>query len=162
MATLKITRLNKNGLGGRSCRTGAISRKGARSSASPASSGYNFYTDGTKQLISGVWECTAGVVAIKDFPSDEFCILLSGSVVITDAAGKAETFGAGDAFMIPKGFNGTWNMPVTVRKYYVIFDDKMSDKLAKAKAKPAAKKPALRVIAGGKGKKRPARRRKAA
>lgn len=154
MATLKITRLNKNGLGGKKLQDWGNFAEGRQIVGKPRESGYNFYTDGTKQLISGVWECTAGKVAIKNFPSDEFCILLSGSVIITDAAGKAETFGPGDAFMIPKGFNGTWNMPVTVRKYYVIFDDKMSDKLAKEKAKPAAKKPALRVIAGGKGKKR--------
>lgn len=160
MATLKITRLNKNGLGGKKLQDWGNFAEGRQLVGKPRESGYNFYTDGTKQWISGVWECTAGTVAIKNFSSDEFCILLSGSVVITDSSGHAETFGPGDAFVIPKGFNGTWNMPVTVRKYYVIFDDKMSDKLTAAKAKPAVKKPALRVIAGG--KKRPARRRKAA
>lgn len=154
MAPLRITRLNKNGLNGKKLEDWGLFADGRQLVGKPRESGYNFYTDGTEQLISGVWECTAGVVAIKDFPSDEFCILLSGTVIITDAAGKAETFGPGDAFMIPKGFNGTWNMPVTVRKYYVIFDDKMSKKAAKAKAKSTKKKPALRVIAGGKTKKR--------
>src|SRR5688572_10090413 len=99
MATLKITRLNKNGLGGKKLQDWGNFAEGRQLVGKPRESGYNFYTDGTKQLISGVWECTAGVVAIKNFPSDEFCILLSGSVIITDAAGKAETFGPGDAFM---------------------------------------------------------------
>jgi len=43
-------------------------------------------------------------------------------VVITDGAGNAETFKAGDAFVVPKGTPCTWHFPETTRKYYVIFD----------------------------------------
>ncbi len=135
---MKIVRFHKGGLNDKKMQDWGDFAPDRRLVGKPRESGYNFYTDGTKQLIAGVWECTAGMVAIDSFPRDEFCILLSGSVIITDTAGHAETFGPGDGFFIPKGFSGTWNMPVTVRKYYVIFEDKLSAKLAKAKPAPKA------------------------
>ena len=143
--TLKIVRFHKGGLNDKKMQDWGDFAADRRLVGKPRESGYNFYTDGTKQLIAGVWECTAGMVAIDNFPRDEFCILLSGSVIITDTAGHAETFGPGDGFFIPKGFSGTWNMPVTVRKYYVIFEDKLSAKLAKAK--PVSKTPLKRAAA---------------
>ncbi len=45
----------------------------------------------------------------------------SGKVVITNEEGHEEIFVAGDAFTIEKGFKGTWHMPVTVRKFYAIY-----------------------------------------
>jgi hypothetical protein len=148
MATLKICRLERGGLGGKKMQAWGDWAKDRLLAGRPKESGYNFYTDDTKQLIAGVWECTPGMAEIVDFPYDEFCILLEGSVVITDASGHKETYGPGDGFVIPKGFNGTWSMPVTVRKYYVIFEDKLSAKLAKAAARPAAARPAGHRAAG--------------
>jgi hypothetical protein len=148
MATLKICRLERGGLGGKKMQAWGDWAKDRLLAGRPKESGYNFYTDDTKQLIAGVWECTPGMAEIVDFPYDEFCILLEGSVVIKDSSGHKETYGPGDGFVIPKGFNGTWSMPVTVRKYYVIFEDKLSAKLAKAAAKPVAARPAGRRAAG--------------
>lgn len=142
----KIVRFHRGGLNNKKIQDWGDFAADRRLIGRPRESGYNFYTDRTKQLIAGVWECTAGVVSIDGFPTDEFCILLEGSVTITDKSGHAETFGPGDGFFIPKGFVGTWNMPVTVRKYYVIFEDKLSAKAETAKARPAAK-PALKRAA---------------
>ena len=136
----KIVRFHRGGLNNKKIQDWGDFAADRRLIGRPRESGYNFYTDRTKQLIAGVWECTAGVVSIDGFPTDEFCILLEGSVTITDKSGHAETFGPGDGFFIPKGFVGTWNMPVTVRKYYVIFEDKHS-------AKPALKHAAARRTA---------------
>ena len=84
--------------------------------------------DGAGQLEVGVWECTAYTSRFDDgYPATEFAVILSGSVVITDEAGHAETFEAGDSYLIPKGMKLIWHMPETMRKYFVIFVDKDSD-----------------------------------
>ncbi|HYH38709.1 MAG TPA: cupin domain-containing protein [Azospirillum sp.] len=72
------------------------------------------------RFACGVWQCTQGVVAMKDWPYDEFCILLSGRVVITPQGGTAQEYAQGDAFVIPKGFTGTWDIKETIRKYYAV------------------------------------------
>jgi len=90
----------------------------------PTETGYNYFTDATGQLTAGVWECTPCTSQFDSYPVDEFCFILNGTVVITDNAGHAETFKAGDSFVIPKGLKCTWHMPEITRKYYVIFDAK--------------------------------------
>ena len=90
----------------------------------PTEFGHNYFTDETGQLTAGVWECTPCTSQIDAYPVDEFCCILSGTVVITDGDGHAETFKAGDCFVIPKGTTCTWHMPETTRKYYVIFEGK--------------------------------------
>ena len=88
----------------------------------PVETGHEFFSDSTGQLTSGVWECTAYTANVEAYPVDEFCYILDGTVTITESAGRAETFTAGDCFVIPKGLKFTWHMPETVRKFYVIFD----------------------------------------
>ncbi|MEE8189360.1 MAG: cupin domain-containing protein [Kiloniellales bacterium] len=88
----------------------------------PTEIGHNYFADSTGQLTAGVWECTPCTSRIDSYPVDEFCFILSGTVVVTDAEGHAETFKPGDSFVIPKGLKCTWHMPETTRKYYVIFD----------------------------------------
>ncbi|WP_421867719.1 cupin domain-containing protein [Motiliproteus sp.] len=79
----------------------------------------NYFTDDSEKLISGVWESGPGKwQAVSD--RNEFCYILSGRVVIADDQGGAKTFTAGDAFVIPKGFQGTWEVLEDARKYYVI------------------------------------------
>ncbi|MGL4609588.1 MAG: cupin domain-containing protein [Trueperaceae bacterium] len=58
---------------------------------------------------------------IKNRARGEFCYLLEGQVDITDETGQVFKFGAGEAFLIPKGFTGTWFMPVAVKKYFAEF-----------------------------------------
>ena len=88
----------------------------------PTETGFNYFTDASGQLTSGVWECTPCTTQIGSYPVDEFCYILKGCVVLTDGDGHAETFREGDCFVIPKGMECTWHMPETTRKYYVIFD----------------------------------------
>ena len=54
----------------------------------PVETGHNYFTDATGQLTAGVWECTAYTSQIESYPVDEFCLILSGQVVITDATEK--------------------------------------------------------------------------
>jgi hypothetical protein len=52
----------------------------------------------------------------------KYCHLLEGVSVITDAQDKAVTVSAGDRFVIPRGFVGTWEVVEPTRKIYVIYE----------------------------------------
>ncbi len=73
--------------------------------------------DGT--LVAGTWTSTPGKWhAFTD--RDEFCMILSGHVRLIDEAGNAQTFRGGDAFLIPNGFRGYWDVIETTTKHFVI------------------------------------------
>ena len=107
---------------------GAIERDGAANPAvfgavlqgTPSETCVDVFDAANARFACGVWQCTPGVVAMANWPYDEFCILLTGRVVITPQNGAAQEYAQGDAFVIPKGFTGTWDIRETVRKYYAI------------------------------------------
>lgn len=43
------------------------------------------------------------------YENDEFCYILTGSVVLTAADGTVNTIGPGDAVTIPRGWKGRWD-----------------------------------------------------
>lgn len=80
--------------------------------------GYTAYTAPTAGIFTaGVWACDAGTLEIQELAIDEACFLIEGEVVISDCLGNSEHFRAGEAFLLRKGFTGTWHMPVPIRKY---------------------------------------------
>ncbi len=83
--------------------------------------GYVGYTDPTGRYAAGVAEYEAGTIELDSWPMDEFCAVIAGSVEISDARGHTQKFGPGDAFVIPKGFSGTWRMPEKFKKYWTSF-----------------------------------------
>jgi uncharacterized cupin superfamily protein len=83
--------------------------------------GYTAYADPSAVFTAGVWACDAGVLEIKDLAIDEACYLIDGEVIITDSDGVSERFGAGEAFLLRRGFTGTWAMPGPIRKYNAMF-----------------------------------------
>jgi hypothetical protein len=89
----------------------------------PATRTQNYFTDRTGQFFAGLWESSVGKWRIR-YTESEFCTILAGRVVLTDAAGKSETFVAGDSFVIPSGFTGTWETVEPVKKWYAIFEAK--------------------------------------
>lgn len=70
-------------------------------------------------LYCGVWQSTPGTWAIR-YDEWEYCRILQGVSVLTDADGSAQTFRAGDSFVIRPGFVGTWCVVETTLKEYVI------------------------------------------
>lgn len=98
-------------------------RPGSVIAGAPVTRLQNYYTDGTGQFFSGIWEATPGKWPVS-YAEEEFCGILEGKVVLTNAEGIAETFAKGDAFIIPKGFTGTWETIEPVKKWYVIFEAK--------------------------------------
>lgn len=70
-------------------------------------------------LYAGIWESTPGEWRIA-YDEWEYCEILSGISVLTDENGEARRYAAGDAFVIRRGFRGTWRVEETTRKRYVI------------------------------------------
>jgi uncharacterized cupin superfamily protein len=70
-------------------------------------------------LYAGIWESTPGKWRIE-YDEWEFCHILSGVSVITEADGQARTVRAGDSFVLRPGFRGSWEVLETTRKEYVI------------------------------------------
>ena len=56
------------------------------------------------------------------FTESEFCHLLEGTIVVTDAAGEITTFRAGDSFVSPAGFTGTWEIVEPARKRFAVYE----------------------------------------
>lgn len=79
------------------------------------------YIDPSGVFTVGVWACDAGTLAIQDLAIDEACYLLEGEVIITDVYGNTERFVAGEAFLLRRGFVGTWHMPHPILKYNAMF-----------------------------------------
>jgi uncharacterized cupin superfamily protein len=69
------------------------------------------------ELSAGVWGCDAGTLQITDLPFTEFCVVIEGSVEVTDRHGHTAIFRPGDAFVLHAGFTGRWHMPAAFRKY---------------------------------------------
>lgn len=89
--------------------------------ASPAQGLVNLYSDPGDEFHCGLWQSEPGAWRVS-YSEHEFCHLLSGRVRITDEAGAAMEVAAGDSFMIPAGFSGTWEVLEPARKIYVIFE----------------------------------------
>ena len=48
-------------------------------------------------------------------------LILSGEVEITDSSGRSRVYGPGDAFVMPKGFQGTWKQRSEIRKVHFAY-----------------------------------------
>ena len=56
------------------------------------------------------------------FTESEFCHLLAGVIVVTGDDGSQCTFRAGDAFVSPAGFTGTWEIIEPAKKLYAYYE----------------------------------------
>ena len=78
------------------------------------------YTDPSGQFMAGIWHSERGRWKIL-YTEQEYCRMLEGISVITDQAGIAITVRPGDEFVIPAGFDGTWEVLEPTRKHFVIY-----------------------------------------
>ena len=79
------------------------------------------YTDPTGQFCTGIWRGEPGKWRIH-YTEEEFCQMTEGVSILTNDAGETFTLRAGDSFVVPKGFSGTWEVVVTSTKRFVIFE----------------------------------------
>jgi hypothetical protein len=80
----------------------------------------NRYSDPTDHFHCGIWSSTVGKWTIH-YTEHEFCHLLAGRVRLTADDGTVRDLSAGDAFVIPAGFRGTWETLENARKYYALY-----------------------------------------
>jgi uncharacterized cupin superfamily protein len=93
----------------------------APDSAMPAQTVRNLFTDASGRFSSGIWSSTRGAWRVA-YTENELCVLTQGSVRITDESGRSWTFGPGDCFVVPAGFEGLWEVLEDARKFYAIFE----------------------------------------
>ncbi len=88
---------------------------------SPEHRVWNYFTDGSESFFAGRWSGTRGKWRVR-YTENELCVLTAGRVVITGDLGERQAFGPGDAFVIPAGFSGTWEVLEDCAKIYAIFE----------------------------------------
>jgi uncharacterized cupin superfamily protein len=81
----------------------------------------NFFSDSTNQFFAGTWESTPGKWRVR-YTENEFCHVTEGSMELDDGRGNSWRFKAGDSFVVPAGFSGTWRVIEPMRKLYVLFE----------------------------------------
>jgi uncharacterized cupin superfamily protein len=81
----------------------------------------NHFTDATQQFFSGVWSSTPGKWRIQ-YRESEFCYVTRGRVALENRSGERWEFGPGSAFVVPGGFEGTWEVIEECTKLYAIFE----------------------------------------
>ena len=88
---------------------------------SPEHRVWNYFTDSTQTFFAGRWSGTRGKWRVR-YTENELCVMTGGRVVITSDLGEAHTFAPGDAFVVPAGFSGTWEVLEDCSKVYAIFE----------------------------------------
>lgn len=80
-----------------------------------------YFSKETSGIRAGLWRSTAYTEFYDDYPCTEFMYVIEGSVTL-EADDFSETYTAGEAFLVPKGFRGTWKQTEPMLKYYVMID----------------------------------------
>ena len=81
----------------------------------------NYFTDTSQQFFAGRWSATRGKWRVR-YTENELCVMTAGKVTIESSSGERLSFGPGDAFVIPAGFTGTWEVTEDCTKIYAIFE----------------------------------------
>ena len=90
----------------------------------PEQTVYNHYNSPCGQMNAGVWEGEVGQWSVN-YTEHEYCEIVQGVSVLRDDQGQSKTLRAGDRFVIPAGFKGTWEVLEPCRKIYVVFEQKL-------------------------------------
>lgn len=84
---------------------------------------WNYFTNPTGEISSGIWACEPGSWRIHFADNkDEFFCVIEGVVRLTDAEGQITEVRAGEAAIIPAGFQGVFGVVELVKKYYVVIE----------------------------------------
>jgi uncharacterized protein len=81
----------------------------------------NYFSDSTQQFFAGRWSATRGKWRVR-YTENELCVMTAGRVVIESESGQRSSFAAGDTFVVPAGFSGTWEVLEDCSKIYAIFE----------------------------------------
>ena len=90
-------------------------------SGNPAQAATNLFASADGRFNSGIWESQKGKWRVA-FSESEFCHILTGVIVVTGDDGSVATYRAGDAFVSPAGFTGTWDVVEPAKKFYAFYE----------------------------------------
>ena len=93
----------------------------APGSPMPEQHARNLYSDGTGRFHTGIWRSSVGAWRVS-YTENELCVLTQGRVRLTTDDGRSWTFGPGECFLVPAGFNGLWETLEPARKFYAIHE----------------------------------------
>jgi uncharacterized cupin superfamily protein len=83
----------------------------------------NQYADQTQQFFCGIWTSTTGKWRVR-YTEHEFCVIIEGRVRLESLGGEKYDLRAGDACVVPAGFEGVWEVAEACKKWYAIFEPK--------------------------------------
>lgn len=73
------------------------------------------------EVTVAIYESMPALIDVSDpFPYDEYVFVLEGEVTLISLEGDKQTHRQGDSFLVPKGWRGTWDMPVKYREMIVV------------------------------------------
>ena len=73
------------------------------------------------ELVVSLYAARPALLDIRyPFPYDEYVWVLDGELILTHEDGRSESYGVGDMLLVPKGFQGTWEMRGDHRELVVI------------------------------------------
>ena len=90
-------------------------------SGNPRQRLWNVYSSADMHFHAGEWASSPGAWRIH-YTENELCHMLEGVVRLTNEAGTARVYRAGDSFVVPSGFRGTWEVIESCRKLYAIYE----------------------------------------
>jgi uncharacterized cupin superfamily protein len=77
------------------------------------------YQSADEAVAAGVWSCSVGAWRIE-YDELEYCRILSGRGALVSEDGRRFAIMAGDAFLIPPGFKGVWEVSEPMKKQFVV------------------------------------------
>lgn len=90
-------------------------------SGNPRQTVWMHYKDPSGRFFVGVWRSEPGRWRIA-YTEEEFCQMLEGKSIVTRDDGHSVTVSAGESFVIPRGFVGTWEVVEPTTKRFVIYE----------------------------------------
>jgi uncharacterized cupin superfamily protein len=90
-------------------------------SGNPVQCAQNLFQSADGRFSSGIWSGDPGTWRVV-FAESEFCHLLQGVIIIRGDDGSEFTVRAGDAFVTPAGFTGTWEIVEPAKKFYAVYE----------------------------------------
>lgn len=81
-----------------------------------------FFVNDHGNFSVGCWDTEPFKTEVAPFPYHEFCQILEGEAILTDADGVEHVFKPGDCFFIPAGTPIAWHVPTYVKKYFAALD----------------------------------------
>ncbi len=89
----------------------------------PVQHTHSYFEDEELGLYVGVWDTTSMTETAGPYACEEFMWLLRGEVGIrNNNTGAVETVRAGEAFVIPMGYDCQWQQNGYLRKFFVIYE----------------------------------------